>query len=69
MARTKTSHNNATIQITTTKGVAAYIDKLVSTGLFGTTRAAAAERILATQIQLIIKEALVKKSSAFLKDE
>lgn len=69
MARPKTAANNSVISITTTKRLAEHIDKLLETGLYGTTRAAAAERLLADQVMTVVREQIVKKSAAFLESQ
>lgn len=56
--KTKRRHsgNSVVIQITTTKPLIAALDRAVETGYFGTSRAAAAERLLAEALRGLRKE-------------
>jgi hypothetical protein len=49
------------IQITTTQNLVAVLDQVVKTGFFGTSRAAAAERLLAEAIRDLLREGTIQK--------
>jgi hypothetical protein len=53
--------NSVVIQITTTQNLVAVLDQVVLTGFFGTSRAAAAERLLAEAIRELLKEGTIQK--------
>lgn len=52
----KRGENSLVIQITTTKPMIEMVDRIMDTGLFGTSRAAAAERIMCEGVRIILKE-------------
>jgi hypothetical protein len=59
--RSKRGSDSVVIQITTTKTLISILDKLVETGFFGTSRAAAAERLLSEAIRHLLKEGTIQK--------
>ena len=56
------------IQITTTPKLIEVLDRLVSTGFFGTSRAAAAERLLAEALRGLLREGIIQKRSKALEN-
>lgn len=52
---------SVTLQITTTKGVIAAVDLILQTGLFGTSRAACAERLLCEAVRAKLTEGVIQK--------
>ena len=58
-SRQRLSGHSVTIQITTTEGVTELLDRLVETGFYGTSRAAAAERLLSEGIRMALKEGVI----------
>ncbi len=60
--RRRHSNSSVVIQITTTPAMAALLDRLVETGFFGNSRAAAAERLLAEAIRGLLREGVIQKS-------
>ena len=52
----KRGENSLCIQITTTRPMIEMVDRIMDTGLFGTSRAAAAERIMCEGVRIILKE-------------
>lgn len=48
-----------TIQITTTVAMCAVVDRIVKTGFFGSTRAAAAERLMSEAARDVLKENVI----------
>ena len=52
----KRGENSLCIQITTTQPMIEMVDRIMDTGLFGTSRAAAAERIMCEGVRIILKE-------------
>ena len=60
-AKRRRSSNSVVIQITTTQNLVAVLDQVVLTGFFGTSRAAAAERLLAEAIRDLLKEGTIQK--------
>jgi len=50
-----------TVTISTTPAVHGYLEKLVSTGLFGKNRAEAAERLVARGVEALIREGILKR--------
>jgi hypothetical protein len=61
MPRHPNKVNTVTLTISTTPGVRTYLDKLVSTGLFGKNHAEAAERLVARGIEALIREGTLKR--------
>jgi hypothetical protein len=53
--------DSVTIQITTTRTLALDLDAVQQTGYFGTSRAAAAERLLAEAIRAVLTEGILQK--------
>jgi len=60
-ARHRRCCDSVVIQITTTQNLVAVLDQVVKTGFFGTSRAAAAERLLAEAIRDLLKEGTIQK--------
>jgi hypothetical protein len=60
-AKPRRCSNSVVIQITTTQNLVAVLDQVVLTGFFGTSRAAAAERLLAEAIRDLLKEGTIQK--------
>jgi len=60
-ARPRRYCDSVVIQITTTQNLVAVLDQVVKTGFFGTSRAAAAERLLAEAIRDLLKEGTIQK--------
>lgn len=60
--------NSVVIQITTTPALLAVLDKVVGTGFFGTSRAAAAERLLAEALRGLLREGTIARSQKVLDD-
>lgn len=61
-AKPKRCADSTVIQITTTKNLVAILDRVVLTGFFGNSRAAAAERLLAEAIRQLLKEGTIQKT-------
>jgi hypothetical protein len=57
------------IQITTTENLVAILDQVVLTGFFGTTRAAAAERLLAEGLRGLLKEGTIQKHKKAVEEQ
>jgi hypothetical protein len=53
--------SSVVIQITTTENLVAVLNQVVKTGFFGTSRAAAAERLLAEAIRDLLKEGTIQR--------
>jgi len=53
--------DSVTIQLTTTPALCKVLDRVVETGFFGTSRAAAAERLLAEAIRGLLREGTIQK--------
>jgi hypothetical protein len=60
-AKHRRGSSSVVIQITTTQNLVAVLDQVVLTGFFGTSRAAAAERLLAEAIRSLLKEGTIQK--------
>ena len=60
MARKKNRVETVEVRIRTTSQVASYLDGLAATGLFGKTRAEAAERLITRGIEAALQQGLVK---------
>ena len=60
-AKHRRCSHSVVIQITTTQNLVAVLDQVVLTGFFGTSRAAAAERLLAEAIRDLLKEGTIQK--------
>ena len=56
MARTPNKLDTVEVTIRTTPPVAAYLDELVQTGLYGKSRSEAAERLVTRGIEALISE-------------
>ena len=61
IARHRRCCDSVVIQIATTQNLVAVLDQVVKTGFFGTSRAAAAERLLAEAIRDLLKEGTIQK--------
>jgi hypothetical protein len=55
-----------TMQITTTQIIKKALERIVETGLYGTSPAAAAERLLSEGIRLLLKEGTILKVAKIL---
>lgn len=61
MARTPNKLDTVEVTIRTTPPVAAYLDDLVQTGLYGKSRSEAAERLVTRGIEALISEGTLAK--------
>ena len=61
MARTPNKLDTVEVTIRTTPPVAAYLDDLVQTGLYGKSRSEAAERLVTREIEALISEGTLTK--------
>ena len=62
MGRTPNKLDTIEVTIRTTPPVAAYLDELVQTGLYGKSRSEAAERLVTREIEALISEGTLSKS-------
>lgn len=61
ITRPRPRERSVVIQITTTPNLVEVLDELVKTGFFGTSRAAAAERLLAESLRELLREGVIQK--------
>lgn len=61
--------DSVTMQITTTRIIQRALDRIVQTGLFGNSRAAAAERLLSEGIRALLKEGTILRVSKTFADK
>ena len=57
------------IQITTSKPLVAVLDRIVKTGFFGGSRAAAAERLLSESLREVLREGVIQKRNKVFEGE
>jgi hypothetical protein len=70
MARKPNSLKTVQVTISTTPPVGKYLEELVSTGFYGKTSAEAAERLVASSIQTLLREgAWARQQSGRLKKD
>lgn len=63
------SDDSVTMQITTTRIIQRALDRIVQTGLYGNSRAAAAERLLSEGIRQLLKEGTILRVSKIFLDK
>lgn len=63
MGRTPNKLDTIGVTIRTTPPVAVYLDELVQTGLYGKSRSEAAERLVTREIEVLISEGTLSKST------
>ena len=63
------SDDSVTMQITTTRIIQRALDRIVLTGLYGNSRAAAAERLLSEGIRQLLKEGTILRVSKIFLDK
>lgn len=61
LPKRKRGADSVVIQLTTTANLVEVLDQVVKTGFFGTSRAAAAERLLAEALRDLLKEGTIQK--------
>jgi hypothetical protein len=64
--RNRKPHGNGSvvIQITTTRQIIAGVDEAVKTGFYGSTRAAAGERLMSEGLRALLKDGTIKRAKA-----
>lgn len=67
--RQRRSVGSVVIQITTTPALVTVLDQVVLTGFFGTSRAAAAERLLAEAVRGLLKEGTIQKRRKAIEED
>lgn len=67
--RRKRLTDSVVIQITTTQSMCVFLDRIVKTGFFGGTRAAAAERLLSESLRGVLKEGVIQRRQKLLEEK
>ena len=62
MARDKNSIQTAEVRISTTPIMVKYLQQLVDTGLYGKTKAEAAERLLSDEVKKLLQDGTLKRN-------